>query len=266
MWGSDLVAAASVRGARLAGVPVAITPFAHERQWGDDPASAAAYREADAVVALLETDADVYRRLGAPASRVEVCGVCSPGVQSGGGSDLRERLGIMGPLVLFLGVRRPYKGYDVLLEAIPRVAATRPDVTFAFVGPGDPIEADGPPRVIDAGEADDAERADWLDAADLMCLPSAGEIFPVSILEAWSVGTPVLTSEIPTLHELVDRSGGGATAAREPEAVAEAIVALLAEPERLQALGESGHRFWKAHHTVEAVTRWHEELYERLSR
>ena len=220
--------------------------------------------EADAIVALLNTDADVYRRLGARAERVEVCGVCSPGFQAGGGRDLRERLGIDGPLVAFLGVRRPYKGYDVLAAAIPRVVAARPDVTFAFVGPGDPVPTDGPGRVIDVGEADDEQRAAWLDAADLMCLPSAGEIFPVSILEAWSVRTPVLTSDIPTLSELVDRSGGGITAPREPAAVADAILALLAEPERLRALGESGHMFWKTHHTVEAVSRWHERLYERL--
>jgi glycosyltransferase involved in cell wall biosynthesis len=264
MWGSDLMAAASVRGARLAGRPIAITPLAHEGQWGDDRVSAGAYRDADAIVALLNTDADVYRRLGAPAQRVEVCGVCSPGVPSGGGAELRKRLGIDGPLVLFLGVRRPYKGYDVLAAAVPRVVAARSDVTFAFVGPGDPIPTDGPGRVIDAGEADDTERAAWLDAADLLCLPSAGEIFPVSILEAWSVGTPVLTSDIPTLRELIERSGGGATASRDPAAIADAILALLAEPERLRALGESGQMFWNAHHTVDAVTRWHEQLYERL--
>jgi glycosyltransferase involved in cell wall biosynthesis len=216
------------------------------------------------VVALLEAEADLYRGLGAPDDRVHVVGVCSPGVAADGGDALRARLGIDGPLVLFLGVRRAYKGHDVLAAAIPRVAGTRADVTFAFVGPGDPIVAADGGRVIDAGEADEAQRAAWLDAADLLCLPSAGEIFPVSILEAWSVGTPVLTSDIPTLSELIARSGGGATVPRDAAAVADAILALLADADRLRTLGESGHMFWQRNHTVEAVTRRHERLYEQL--
>ena len=125
---------------------------------------------------------------------------------------------------------------DVLAAAAGRVAAAHPGVTFAFVGPGDPVSAAGAARVIDAGEADEAQRAAWLDAADLLCLPSAGEIFPVSILEAWSLRTPVLTSDIPTLTELVERAGGGVTAPREPDAVADAILALLADLQRDEGL------------------------------
>jgi glycosyltransferase involved in cell wall biosynthesis len=264
MWGSDLVAAAAVRAARRTGAPVVVTPFAHEGQWGDDPASAAAYRDADAVVALLDAEAAVYSRLGVAAERIEVCGICSPGVPRGGGESLRRRHRIEGPLVLFLGVRRPYKGHDVLLEAASRVAAARPDVTFAFVGPGEPLGATDGVRVIDAGAADDADRGGWLEAADLLCLPSAGEIFPVSILEAWSVATPVLTSDIATLRELIRRSGGGATAPREPAALADAILAFLGDSDRLRAAGESGRMFWEAQHTVKAIARRHEELYARL--
>jgi glycosyltransferase involved in cell wall biosynthesis len=265
MWGSDLVAAAAARGARIAGAPFAVTPLAHEGQWGDDSASVGVYRDADAILALLDVEADLYRRLGAASGRVHTCGVCSPGVKPGGAAGIRARHGIDGPLVLFLGVRRPYKGHDVLAAAAHRVAATRPDVTFAFVGPGEPVAADGAARIVDAGEADETQRAAWLDAADLLCLPSAGEIFPVSILEAWSVGTPVLTSDIPALSELVGRSGGGATAAREPDGVADAILALLGDPARLRALGETGHMFWKENHTVEAVTRRHEDVYAQLA-
>jgi glycosyltransferase involved in cell wall biosynthesis len=264
MWGSDLVAAAAARGARIADTAFAVTPLAHEGQWGDDPASVDVYRHADAIFALLDVEADLYRRLGATPEAVHTVGVCSPGFQPGGGPDVRARHGIEGPLVLFLGVRRAYKGHDVVAAAAQRVAQTRPDVTFAFVGPGDPISSQGAARIVDAGEADEDERAAWLDAADLLCLPSAGEIFPVSILEAWSVRTPVLTSDIPTLSELVERAGGGVTAPRDPAAVTDAILALLADPQRLRALGESGHMFWSQNHTVQAVSRRHEEIYEAL--
>src|SRR3954471_16122425 len=51
IFGGDLVKAAAVRVAGEARVPVAITPFVHPGQWGDDPASARVYRRADRVVA-----------------------------------------------------------------------------------------------------------------------------------------------------------------------------------------------------------------------
>jgi glycosyltransferase involved in cell wall biosynthesis len=266
MWGSDLVAAAAVRAAQQLDVPSVVTPFAHRGQWGDGPADAFAYRAADRVIGLLDADAAIYRELGVAEERLAVCGVCSPGLRAGGGAALREQRGISGPLVLFLGVRRPYKGFDLLLEAAAIVGTRLPGITFAFVGPGAPLTATAEDvRLIDVGEVDDHTKGDWVDAADLLCLPSRGEIFPVSILEAWSVGTPVLVSDLPTLSELVDRAGGGATAPLDPGALADKIVALVSDSERLLELGEAGKRFWSTHCTPESVAAWHEQLYESIS-
>src|SRR5204863_4862742 len=133
-----------------------------------------------------------------------------------------------GPIVLFLGIRRPYKGFRLLLDAAPRVAARQPDVTFVFAGPGERIEPNGEERVLDVGVVDDDDRAGWLEAADLLCLPSEAEIFPGSFLEAWSVGTPVLAGDIATLRELVRISGGGATVKLDPISIADAILDMLA--------------------------------------
>ena len=69
-------------------------------------------------------------------------------------------------------------------------------------------------RTIDAGFADDDDRAGWLEAADVVCLPSEAEIFPLTLLKAWSVGTPVVTSDLPPLVELLKKAGGGLTSPR----------------------------------------------------
>jgi glycosyltransferase involved in cell wall biosynthesis len=263
MWGGDLIAAAACRAAGQRRIPCVITPFAHTQQYGTGPADVFAYRRADRVVALLETDAAVYRALGVPAARVVVSGVGSPGVPSGGGTALRRDRRIDGPLVVFLGVRRPYKGFRLVLEAAPLVHAARPDVRFAFVGPGPRVaEHDG---VIDAGVVDDAERGAWLDAADALCLPSEAEIFPVSFLEAWSVATPVIASDIPTLDELVRRSGGGVVCPRTAPAVAEAVLNLVADSARAAALGRAGHAYWSQHGTIEAAALRHDALYAELT-
>jgi glycosyltransferase involved in cell wall biosynthesis len=268
MWGSDLLAAAAIHAAREATVPVVITPFAHRDQWGDDLASASLYRNASRVIGLLEADTNLYRELGVVHERLAISGICSRGLQPGGGPAIRARYDITGPLVLYLGVRRPYKGFDVLLQAAHHLPTARPgaEVTIAFVGPGGKLSLTGAAcRILDIGAVGDEERAAWMDAADLLCLPSEGEIFPASILEAWSLGKPVLTSDIPPLQELLDRSGGGIAVARRPEALAQAITDLLSEPWRLRAMGEAGRAFWAAHHTVEAVADWHERLYASLT-
>lgn len=261
VWSGDMLGAAAVAAARARTVPVVATPFAHEGQWGDGPSFARTYRAVDRVVALLAADADLYARLGVPRERISVHGVCSSGVAGGLGGFLRARNGIEGPLVVFLGVRRPYKGFDLLLETAPRVHGA----TFAFVGPGPALPDAGGARILDVGAVDDGERAAWLDAADVLCLPSSAEIFPVSVLEAWSVGTPVVTSDIAPLRELMQRSRGGLACAREPEALARTLSQLLADPDRLRALGESGRRFWRSSFTIEAVAARHEAMYGTLA-
>jgi glycosyltransferase involved in cell wall biosynthesis len=262
---NDIIAEAGMQAARAVGIPSVVTPFAHANQYGTGPADVAAYLKADRVVALLQEEALLYRRLGVSTSRIDVTRVGSPGVCSGHGSEVRERYGLLGPIVLFLGVRRAYKGYDLLLEAAVHVAAEHPGATFVFVGPGDPIRhTPRRARVLDVGTVNDRDRAAWLEAADLLCLPSEAEIFPGSFLEAWSVGTPVLSSDIPTLRELMSVSGGGEAVPRDPGSIATAIMQLLSDPDRLQTLGESGRRFWQAECTVEAVADWHEQLYDSL--
>jgi phosphatidyl-myo-inositol dimannoside synthase len=266
VFGGDLIKAAAVSAARGAGVPVAITPFIHPGQWGDDPASARVYGRTDRVVALLEADAEVCGRLGVPEDRIAICGICSPALPGGGAAEVRERLEVTGPIVLFLGARRGYKGDDVLLRAAPLVGRAHPDAAFVFVGPGPalPPTADGV-RVIDAGVVDDDERAAWLDAASVLCLPSRAEIFPTAFLEAWSLRTPVVASDLPPLEELIDSSGGGLAVPPDPEPVGRAISELLDDRETARRLGEAGHAFWKRAHTPAAVARRHEELYADLS-
>ena len=158
-------------------------------------------------------------------------------------------------------MRRPYKGTDILLAAAPAVTRTVPGATFAFVGPGPALPATEGARVLDVGPVDDDERAAWLDAADVLCLPSDAEIFPSSFLEAWTVATPVVASDIPPLRELVTRAGGGLVAERSAEAIAGALVALLSDPPRARALGDAGHAFWRDGFTVDAVAQLHEQLY-----
>lgn len=261
VWADGFLALAGVQAAARTGVPAIVTPFVHAGHWGDDPASARAYRQAGRVIGLLEHDCDVLRRLGVAPERAVEVPPCSPGVQRGLGTSWRKRFEVEGPLILFLGVRRPYKGFDLLRDSLPHLARGFTGATVAFAGPGERV-ASTAMRVIDRGIVSEQERAALLEAADVLCLPSASEIFPVTILEAWSAGTAVLTSDIPTLAELMRRSAGGLAVPREPEAIALGLAEILGG--RQHDLAAAGHRYWREHATVEAVVERHLNIYDEV--
>jgi glycosyltransferase involved in cell wall biosynthesis len=262
--GSNFLAVAAVETAHSLGKGVAISPFAHLGEWGDDSVSIRAYRRADAVLATTTADAAAYRGLGVPAEHIHVVGLPVPdALVAADGSD-DYRLPDDGPLIVYLGQRRPTKRVELLLAATEHVWASNPNARFAFVGPGRPLSARDP-RILDVGQVTDAERGRWLARADVLCLPSSSESFGLVVPEAWSQGVPSVVSDIPVLRELVTASGGGIVANADPESFAQAIRSLLDDPARARSLGKAGHDYWRAHLTPESVAERHLAIYERIS-
>lgn len=260
-WSGDLLGLAAVRAARFCGAASAVTASIHPGEYGTGPVDMLVYSAVGRVVAQLEAEADAYRSLGVPSHKITVCGAASGGVSRNGHEGLRSRYGIPGPMVLFVGRRPPHKGQDVLLDAANQV----PEATFVFVGPGPPLEPRGG-RVLDIGAVSDGERDAWIRAADLLCLPSSAESFGIVVLEAWSAETPVLTSDIAPLAELVRSTGGGFAVARDSTAIAELLRELLASPEQLRAAGAAGARAWRERYTPAVVAARHLEMYAELMR
>jgi glycosyltransferase involved in cell wall biosynthesis len=256
---SDLLATATVDACAHEGVPVALNPLAHRDQWGTDACSARAYSLADAIAAMLNPDAALYREMGVEPRRIHEVGVPVPAVQPGGGERLRKERGISGPLVLYLGRRQTYKGYGVLLEAARDIEAS-----VAFVGPGPPLPDDSPRNALDIGIVSASDRDAWLDAADILVLPSSGETFGAVIVEAWSVATPVVTSDHPALRTLVEKGEGGIAVPAEPDSIGQAVSSLLEDPELRQQLGRNGQEHWRNNYTVSAVAAKHELMYRTI--
>jgi glycosyltransferase involved in cell wall biosynthesis len=248
-FGGNRMALATVGAARRLGSPVVITPLAHPGQWDDDPVSALAYQDADLVFATSHADAQTYEGLGVDPAQIKVCPLPSRPAAKGGGSELRSERDIEGPIVLFLGVRRPYKGVRQLLEAAPQLASKIPEATIALVGPGPRVDHDQP-NVIDVGFVDEAERDRWLDAADLVCLPSSAESFGLAVSDAWSAGIPVVTSDIPVLRERVMAASGGLAVTAEPGPLADAIISLLEDDALRRSMGNAGQRHWSETSTI----------------
>ena len=236
LFGSDMIGFAALRAARRLRIPLVITPYTHAGWWGDDILNQRLFREADAVLALLESEADDYRAWGVPAERLHVTGVFRMPGEAG---EMPVSLPAGHPVVAFIGVKRFYKGIDVMRAAAPAVWERYPDTMFVLAGPGDdapPAQAD--PRLIELGWISDAQKFALLDRADILCLPSRSEILPGVILEAWERGKPVVTSDIPNLKSLV--GDGGIACPPDPASLAAALVSLIGDPDRRRILGAWG--------------------------
>lgn len=145
-----------------------------------------------------------------------------------------------GRTLLHFGFLRPEKGLDVLLHALPGIAAEVPDVRLVVAG--DPLEpVDGLERL--ASELGVASRVEWrLGYVDAEAIPmlmdqATALVLPYRKIESSGVlatalghGRPAVVSDVGSLGETVREFGAGLVVPPEdPDALAAACVRLLVD-------------------------------------
>ncbi|HBB67273.1 MAG TPA: hypothetical protein DCZ93_08225 [Elusimicrobia bacterium] len=104
-----------------------------------------------------------------------------------------------------------------------------------------------------------------LGAVDVMLLPSLREGFPMSVLEAMTMGKPVLASNIEGVDESVaDGVSGLLVPAGDSGALAAAITALFSDRERCREMGARGRDIAVVNFGLEKMIEAHERVYEGL--
>ena len=82
------------------------------------------------------------------------------------------------------------------------------------------------------------------------------------LLEAMAAARPVVVTDVGENRSIVrDGNCGVVIPARDPGAIAEAIVGLLADPERARTLGARAHERFVQRFTVEAMTAAYSRLF-----
>lgn len=155
-----------------------------------------------------------------------------------------------GPLVGTVGRLAEQKGQRYLLEGAPLVLARRPDARFALFGDGElRTELETLARslgiadhVLFAGSVDDVAGA--LASLDVFVQPSLFEGLCLAVLEAQAAGVPVVATPVGGVREtVVDGETGLVVPARDAQAIATAVLALLDDPRRAGLLAdEAGQR------------------------
>lgn len=219
----------------------------------DYPALARAHaHRADRVVVVSQfTAGEVTERLGLPPERMSIC--------SPGGPDWSPRA--QAPkdgYVLFFGTLEPRKNVGALLDAYESLAATRRDLPQLVLA-GKATEQSGPwlERIQRAplsrlvrhlGYIDPAARRDLYAGATMLVQPSFEEGFGLPVLEAMTVGVPVVAARAGALPEV----GGDAVLLADPNdpaSIAAQIERLLDDPALAEGcvtrgFARAGHYSW----------------------
>jgi glycosyltransferase involved in cell wall biosynthesis len=193
---------------------------------------------------------------------------------------LRAQLGA-GPEHLLVGMVAqlvPWKGQRIFLQAAARAAQRAPHARFAVIGAD--LFGDHPkyerglrdlsralgiaPRVVFAGQRTDVPEV--MRALDVVVQPSAPEPFGRAVAEAMSTARPVIAvDEAGPAEIVVDGVSGVLVPRDDPEAVAEAVVALGEDPERAARMGAAARERIIACFSLQAHARAVEALYRELT-
>ena len=187
---------------------------------------------------------------------------------------IRQELGGK-KLVFSLGRLIPYKGYENLIRA----AGYLPDDYKVVIGGSGPLRANLQQeidslglsgKVTLAGYMKDEDLPAWFSAADVFVLPSVtkNEAFGIVQIEAMSVGTPVVATKIPGsgvawVNE--DGVSGLNVNPGDPQAIAEAILAITKDEITRRSFSEGASRRFENLFKEEIMINKITELYEKTA-
>lgn len=173
--------------------------------------------------------------------------------------------------VLYLARVAPRKRPRHFVEMATRLSGGHPDTRFVMVGPD---EGEGRALRADILKARSAGiPIEWKGAlapndtleemrrAAVYVLPSVNEPNGMSVLEAMSVGLPVVITDSCGLAGEVRRSGGGIVVDASVEGLAQAVDGLLADPEKARHMGNLGRDYVRRNLSMTSIAHQLESFY-----
>ena len=263
--------------AHLAGVPVIISNRRDMGFWRKNH-HAPAYRFINRWVKKIVTVTESVKKMvieteGVAPSKVEV--ICngvdvSVGRQPSDVRSLKEELGIKENelVVIHVANLKPVKGHRFLLRAFAEIIRQVPHVKLLLIGKDElngslhrlASQLDIANNVLFLGTRQDVP--DLLSAADICVLPSLSEGMSNAILEYMAAGKPVVATNVGGNPELIKNGFNGFLVAVENvEELKNALLALIKDAGKRQAMGANGFTRVKQEFSMEKMVRKYEELF-----
>ncbi len=193
--------------------------------------------------------------------------------------ELRAQLGLQDATVLgFLGSFYGYEGLSLLLEAMPILLKQNPDLRVLLVGGG--LQDENlhqqaknlgiEDKVIFTGRVPHSEVHCYYQQVDVLVYPRLSIrltelVTPLKPLEAMAQGKLLVASNVGGHRELIDDGGTGVLfAAGSPDALADAVLNLLAHPEDWKHIRANGRRFVESERNWPASVAHYQSVYEQV--
>ena len=177
-------------------------------------------------------------------------------------------------LILHFGRFHPKKGLELLVEAFAKVAARRDDAHLVLAGGGDNdyvmhitkmlCDLGVSDRTTITGQMDEDEKLAVLRDADIFVLPSYGENFGISVVEAMACGLPVVISDKVGIWREIAEAEAGIVTTCHSEKIADAMEKLLDDPGLRMALGRHGKMLVGAQFSADRMAERMETAYQSL--
>lgn len=244
---------------------------------------------ADCVITNNDVALDMLKGIGV-TRRIEVIpnGVdlqrFRPAISESAKWELRRSLGLNGDseIILYVGSLTERKGVDILVAAWAEIAARFPRARLLLVGPmgkdmgqrnyspdfqsrieREIAKSRGGARVLLIGKVDNVE--DYYRASDVFVFPSRREGMPNAVLEAMACAIPCVLTPFLGLSDAFGCPGEQyILAERTPDAIAQAVMALLEDSERRVQLGQQARRWVETHMDLEKSLDHYASLYREL--
>jgi glycosyltransferase involved in cell wall biosynthesis len=186
--------------------------------------------------------------------------------------QLDRELGTAGvPVVAIVGRLVAQKAHERFVLAARRVADELPDVKFLIVGEGpraqeiqDQVTAAGlAAQTLLTGQRTDAREI--IARADVVVFSSEWEGLSIAALEALAAGTPVLSTDVHGMRDLLAGGAGAVVALDDGLALGARLVELLRDEPARAAMGRIGRELIAREYSLDAMVDAYAELYERLA-
>ena len=227
---------------------------------------------------------DVY---GAPSSRIRVIPHGVPDLPLVDSGLRKPDFGLEGrSVILSFGLLGPGKGYELVIEAMARIAKDRPDALYVVLGATHPnlvrtegeayrdrlkkavsdLGLRGHVRLVDRYVGQE-ELGRWLQAADVFVTPypNLEQIVSGTLSYALAAGKPVVSTPFAHAAEVLSDGRGVLVAPNSPEEMADALSGLLGDKVRRAEIGRRAYAFSRDRIWRE-VGATYAELFEQVAR
>jgi glycosyltransferase involved in cell wall biosynthesis len=248
--------ASTVLGARVRPERSLIQPLLHDEAYARFACVQATLRGAAGILWISSGEREVAGRIipGLPPGRVVGAGVDLPADPIDPERE-RRRLGLEGTVVSYAGRREGAKNFPLVAEAVTAAnLGWGHRVTLAAMGAGPAqLPPEARPFVRDLGRVGDDVKLGVFAASTAVLNLSAVESLSYVVMEAWSVGTPVIVHAGCEVTRRHCRESGGGLWVRDVEEAVEAMLLLAGDPSLRDRLGAAGHRHVVRHLSWEAT-------------